>query len=117
MKNYKIKLSRVEYNCDKQPSDALNDVYQRRLLGNLGSYSICEGIDDNLEGKNVILIDEMVTTGKTMNESIMYLKNDKKVNVICPTCISFSNHRFIFDYDLIHVLNGVTCIWPWGYDN
>jgi hypoxanthine phosphoribosyltransferase len=115
--NYKIKLSRSEYNCDKKPSDTFNDIYQRNMVGNLGAYTVCEGIHTDLQGKNVILIDEMVTTGKTMNESIMYLKNDKKVNIICPMCISFSKHRFRFDYDLLHVLNGVTCVWPWGYDN
>jgi hypoxanthine phosphoribosyltransferase len=115
--NYKIKLSRAEYNCDKKSIDTFNDIYQRNLVGNLGVYTICEGIHTDLQGKNVILIDEMVTTGKTMNEAIMYLKNDKRVNIICPTCVSFSKHRFVFDYDLIHVLNGVTCVWPWGYDN
>ena len=117
LKNYKIKLSRVEYNCDKKPSDALNDVYQRRLLGNLGSYSICEGIDDNLEGKNVILIDEMVTTGKTMSESMNYLQNVKKVNIVYPTCVSFSPNRFTFDYDVFHTMKNTSCVWPWGYDN
>ena len=117
--NYKIKLSRAEYNCDKKPSDTFHDIYQRNMVGNLGDYTVCEGIHTDIQGKNVILIDEMVTTGKTMNEAIMYLKNDKKVNIICPTCISFSKHRFAFDFDvdLIHVLNGITCVWPWGYDN
>jgi hypoxanthine phosphoribosyltransferase len=115
--NYKIKLSKKEYNCDKKPVDTFNDIYQRNLIGNLGVYTVCEGIHTDLQGKNVILIDEMVTTGKTMYEAIMYLKNDKKVNIICPTCISFSKHRFVFDFDLIHVLNGLTCVWPWGYDN
>jgi hypoxanthine phosphoribosyltransferase len=115
--NYKIKLSRAEYNCDKKPIDTFNDIYQRNMVGNLGVYTVCEGIHTDLQGKNVILIDEMISTGKTMNESIRYLKNDKKVNIVYPTCVSFSARRFAFDFDLIHVLNGVTCVWPWGYDN
>ena len=115
--NYKIKLSRKEYNCDKKPMDTFNDIYERLFIGNLGDYTVCEGIHADLQGKNIILIDEMVTTGKTMNEAIMYLKNDKNVNIVCPTCISFSKHRFLFDFDLIHVLNGLTCVWTWGYDN
>jgi hypoxanthine phosphoribosyltransferase len=115
--NYKIKVSRKEYNCAKKPIDTFNDIYQRNIIGNLGVYTVCEGIHTDLQGKNVILIDEMVTTGKTMHEAIMYLKNDKNVNIVCPACISFSKHRFVFDFELIHVLNGVTCVWPWGYDN
>ena len=115
--NYKIKLSRKEYNCDKKPMDTFNDIYERLFIGNLGDYTVCEGIHADLQGKNIILIDEMVTTGKTMNEAISYLKNDKNVNIVCPTCISFSKHRLLFDFDLIHVLNGGTCVWPWGYDN
>ena len=115
--NYKIKLSRKEYNCDKKPIDIFNDIYERLFIGNLGDYTLCEGIHTDLQGKNIILIDEMVTTGKTMDEAIMYLKNDKNVNIVCPTCVSFSKQRFLFDFDLIHVLNGGTCVWPWGYDN
>jgi hypoxanthine phosphoribosyltransferase len=112
--NYKIKLSRKEYNCDKKPIDIFNDIYERLFIGNLGDYTMCEGIHTDLQGKNIILIDEMVTTGKTMNEAILYLKNDKNANIVCPTCISFSKRRFLFDFDLIHALNGGTCVWPWG---
>ena len=117
--NYKIKLSREEYHCDKKPVDTFNDVYQRNILGNLGVYSVCEPIKENIEGKNIILIDEMITTGKTMNEAITYLKNVKHANIILPVCISFSKNRFNHDnnYQLIHVLNGAASVWPWGYDN
>lgn len=115
--NYKIKLSREEYHCDKKPVDTFNDVYQRNILGNPGVYSVCEPIKENIEGKNIILIDEMITTGKTMNEAITYLKNVKHANIILPVCISFSKNRFKYHYDFIHVLNGAASVWPWGYDN
>lgn len=115
--NYKIKISRSEYNCDKKPVDTINDIYQKHLLDNLGEYTVCEGINKNIQGKNIILVDEMITTGKTMSESIRYLKNEKKTNIICPVCISFSQKRFIFDYNALHILNDIVCIWPWGYDN
>lgn len=115
--NYKIKISRSEYNCDKKPVDTLNDIYQKHLLGKLGEYTVCEGINEDIQGKNIILVDEMITTGKTMNESIKYLKNEKHVNIVCPVCISFSPNRFMFDYNSLHVLNNVVCVWPWGYDN
>ena len=117
--NYKIKISREEYHCDKKPVDTFNDIYQRNIIGNPGVYSVCESIKENIEGKNIILIDEMITTGKTMNEAITYLKNVKHANIILPVCISFSINRFKYesDYHLIHVLNGASVVWPWGYDN
>lgn len=115
--NYKIKISREEYHCDKKPVDTFNDIYQRNIIGNLGVYSVCESIKENIEGKNIILIDEMITTGKTMNEAITYLKNVKHANIVLPVCISFSKNRFKHDYNFIHILNGLTAVWPWGYDN
>lgn len=74
IKNYKIKLSKEEYNCNKKPVDTLIDIFQKQVLNKYGKYSICEGIEENLSGKNIILIDEMVSSGTTMLETINYLK-------------------------------------------
>ena len=117
IKNYKIKLSREEYNCDKKPSDTVNDIFQKQVLNNNGKYSICEGIEDNLTGKNIILIDEMVSSGTTMLESINYLKNEKHVNIIYPTCISLSKKRYKKDIYIDSVIPNLVFVWPWGYDN
>ena len=117
IKNYKLKLSREEYNCNKKPVDTLNDLFQRQVLNKYGKYSICEGIEDNLTGKNIILIDEMVSSGTTMLESINYLKNKKHVNIIYPTCISFSKKRYKKDIYINSVIPNSVFIWPWGYDN
>ena len=115
--NYKIKISRSEYKCDKNPIDTFNDIYQRNVVGNLGEYSICQGIHQDLQGQNLIVIDEMITTGKTMFEAINYLKYEKKVHSISPVCISFSKNRFKFDYKLFYTINNIVVVWPWGYDN
>ena len=42
-----------------------NDIYK-----NYGDYTICKGIDNNLKGYNIILIDELVYSGTTMENMI-----------------------------------------------
>ena len=115
--NYKVKLSRSDYNCDKKPHDTIHTIFQRQIMNNYGEYTVCEGIDDNLSGKNIILIDEMVFSGKTMIETINYLKNEKHVSKIYPTCVSLSKKRYTGKIDIDYVLPGLVLIWPWGYDN
>jgi len=115
--NYKVKLSRSEYNCKKQPFDTVNDIIQRQIFNNYGKYSICEGIQDDLTGKNVILIDEMVSSGTTIFETIQYLSREKHVNTIYPTCISLSKKKYKKDVHINYVLENMVFVWPWGYDN
>jgi len=114
--NYKVKLSRSEYNCQKKPNHTINDMVQKRLFKNYGEYTICEGIDDNLAGKNIILIDELVSSGKTMAETHYYLQNTKKASNVYPVCIALEK-KYTGELHIDHVMNGLVLIWPWGYDN
>lgn len=115
--NYKIKLSREEYNCDKQPNNTVGDMIKKNLYYKQGEFTICEGINNSLNGKNVILIDEIVATGKTMEEAYNYLKERKRVNDIYPTCVSFYKPQYKGQLNINYVLNGTILVWPWGYDN
>jgi hypoxanthine phosphoribosyltransferase len=115
--NYKVKISRSDYNCNKKPHNAFNDIFDKLILKKSSEYTICEGIDDNLEGKNIILIDELVSTGLTMNEAYKYLKNEKNVNNIYPATIAFHQKLYRTDLYINYVINGTILIWPWGYDN
>lgn len=115
--NYKIKLSRDEYKCNKQSNNTIDDMIKKNFLFKQGEFTICEGIDDNLEGKNIILVDELVYSGKTMEESYNYLKEEKHANIVYPTCIVFSKHKYNGSLYINNVLNGTILIWPWGYDN
>jgi len=117
IKNYKVKLTRSEYDCDKKPIDAVNDIVQKHMLSNFGEYTVCEGIDEDLRGKNVILIDEMVSSGSTMLSTIKYLREEKHIDVIFPTSIAFAKNLYKGDIYINYVVPKVVYVWPWGYDN
>jgi hypoxanthine phosphoribosyltransferase len=117
IKNYKVKLTRSDYNCDKKPINAISDLVLKHILQNYGEYDVCEGIDDNLTGKNVILIDESVSSGTTILSTIKYLRDDKQVDVIFPTSISLAKQFYKGDIYINYVIPKIVCIWPWGYDN
>lgn len=120
IKNYKIKISQEKYNCNKQSINSINDIIDSHILKkkkNKDNYIICEEIKDNIEGKNIILIDEMISTGNTLIQSKKYLLNNKKVKYIYPVCISFTKDKYLYDDPIIYITNDSTDIWPWGYDN
>ena len=96
---------------------AINDIVQKQLLKNLDKFDICEEIDTDLTDKNIILIDELVSSGKTMEEAYKYLKVEKRVNKIYPTCVSLSKWKYKGSIKIDNVLNELVIIWPWGYDN
>lgn len=115
--NYKIKLTREEYNCNKQAAETIDDIIKKNFIKTQGEYNICEGIEDNLEGKNIILVDELVSTGKTMEEAYNYLKEQKYANIVYPTCIGFYKSKYRGSLHINNILNDTVLIWPWGYDN
>ena len=115
--NYKIKLTREEYNCKKTSNNTIDDMLKKNLYKKQGEYTICEGINDNLEGKNIILIDELVSTGRTMEESYNYLKEEKHAYIIYPTCISLFKWKYKGNLKINKLFNGTVIVWPWGYDN
>lgn len=115
--NYKIKFTREEYNCKKTSNNTIDDMFKKNLFKKQGEYTICEGINDNLEGKNIILIDELVSTGKTMEESYNYLKQQKQAYIVYPTCISFYKWKYKGNLKINKLFDGTVIVWPWGYDN
>ena len=106
---YKIKVTN---DCNKTPFDSLSNYAYNYKLAKKPKYVVCEGIDDDLTGKNVILLDEFVASGTTMTTSMNYLKS-KGVNSVYPISI-YSNIPKID-----HVLTGNYSpgAWAWGYDN
>jgi adenine/guanine phosphoribosyltransferase-like PRPP-binding protein len=120
IKNYKIKINDIKYNCNKNKLNysPFSDFYNKYSKGEKKEYEICEKIDDDLENKNIILIDETVGSGVTMKTGIQYLLS-KKVKTITPTCIVQINRTLFNNYNLISIIKNpkTFLVWPWGYDN
>lgn len=119
IKNYKIKISKKKYNCKKSQNDFFSNYYNEYIKKVKLETMICEGINDDITNQNIILIDEQVASGNTMNSAIKYLLS-KNVNMIYPTSIiSIPNVKLINNCQLDSILynDAFNPVWPWGYDN
>jgi len=119
IENYKMKVSNKKYNCNKKPENFFENYMEMYINNNEPDYMVCEGIHNEISGKNIILIDELVSSGKTMNTAISYLIS-KNARVIYPTTIMVSKKAKIEGQIKLHSLlttDYMNAIWPWGYDN
>ena len=116
LKNYKIKLSKKENKCNKKSYQTYSSIIND-LLKHKSPFTICEGIQEDVKGQNFVLIDELIFSGNTMNSTIDYLLNEKKLNYVYPVCISLPKNQLNRKYKLHCVINDNILIWPWGYDN
>lgn len=117
IKNYKIKISKAEFGCDKKPIDAVQDSLGKAFRFDSTRHMICEPINDNIEGKNILLIDEVVSSGSTMKGAYEYLMQEKKVNKVFPTTIFLKKDYYKAKLDIEHIYEGLIFVWPWGWDN
>jgi len=109
IKNYKIKLTNEDYNCNKKPENFIND-FIKDTKGVYKKYTVCEGIEEDITGKNIICIDELLSSGNTMNEAIKYLSSANYIYdvVVCNINDNYKGH---------YVTNTNFLVYPWGYDN
>jgi adenine/guanine phosphoribosyltransferase-like PRPP-binding protein len=118
IKNYSVKITSKTNECNsfniKAAEHISNAIQYKEKI-----HKLCEGIDDNLENKNVILIDEMVYTGSTMEYVASYLTNEKKVkNVYLITISSYNGSIKLNNIPLNYATDyKMSMIYPWGYDN
>lgn len=120
IKNYKIKVSYKKYKCNKSPNDFFSYYYESYIQNKDNEFIVCEEIKDNINNQNIILIDESVSSGRTMNKCIDYLLTNKNVNIIYPTTIiSTKDVKLINNYKLNTIIESCNfnTVFPWGYDN
>lgn len=114
---YFIKSQHKKYNCK---FDNKNDINIFRYIlfwaveyhidNNYKDYEMCEKINDDIENKTVLLIDESIGSGNTINKCIEYLYQEKKVKYVMPV-IFMKNNK------INYVSENAPLIWSWGYDN
>jgi hypoxanthine phosphoribosyltransferase len=110
-----IKVSNKDYNCKKKETDFIKEG-PKRWFGAKREYMVCEPIDEDLKGKNVLILDEQVMSGVTMKAVIDYVNKEKGAKQVYPVVISNYRKRK-YDYDLLYTSTIRYAVWPWGYDN
>ena len=109
IKNYKIKVKNINGTIH------INAISIMKKMNNKEEYVVEDDIADEVANKNIILIDESIFTGVTMEVAIDYLK--PKVKHLYPVVLCGNGNILngMKDVDVIdlHPLN----IWPWGHDN
>jgi len=110
-----IKVSNKDYQCNKKEEDFIKEA-PSRWMGKKREYMVCEPIDVDLKGKNVLILDEQVSSGVTMQAVIDYLNNEKYVAQVYPTVIT-NYRKKKYNYNLLYTSVIRYCVWPWGYDN
>lgn len=117
IKYYFIKVSKIKYNCNKKHYNTLSDIVDNHIIQKKSKYMVCEPILDNLENQNILVIDELISSGNTMLSVINYLYLEKNVKSVYPLIISqvTIGKKYNFPINLATKINYL--IWPWGYDN
>jgi hypoxanthine phosphoribosyltransferase len=116
--NYTVKTTKKTNDCNSSNITFIETVIDY-AINKRKDNKLCEGIDDNLENKNIILIDELVLTGATLEFIINYLLIEKKVaNIFLLSIASSEESLTINNIKLNYIKNyKYSLIYPWGYDN
>ena len=116
IKNHKIKLSQAKNKC-KSGKNTVNSI-NTYLLNKKENIVLCEDITEDITNQKLILIDEVIASGSTMQYAIDHLYKVKKAKYVYPVCLT-ENHilKKMIKYKVDSLLDHQIMIWPWGYDN
>lgn len=119
LKCYYIKISDKDDGCNKNLITSGINYRIKKLTNSEKEYTICEGVQDNIMGKNILLIDEQIASGNTMKNAIGYLYNTKNASFVLPCTIYLnSNQKLINSSEILYLIkNKDVYIWPWGFNN
>jgi hypoxanthine phosphoribosyltransferase len=109
---------KVSQKCNSKVTDSLMEIAQKVAYIKLDEFTVCEPIQANLEGLHILLLDEQIYSGTTMNAAIKYLTKVKKVQSLTPAALTDINkHVYFFHAIIENENNGNYSVYPWGYDN
>lgn len=115
-----IKTSADIWKCDKKAINTFQDVVEKVLLKKKRRYIICEPIDVDLRGKNILVLDELIYSGVTLTSVRDYLLEDKGVNSVKLATVVIYEPKETYvakGLDILTATANKYFIWPWGFDN
>ena len=116
IKNFKVKVSQERNKCES--GKTTTDIINTYVLNKDETLIMCEDITENIANENVILIDELIATGNTMQYVIEYLYKIKQAKHVYPVCLSKNNiKKKKMKHPIDTMLDHHIIVWPWGYEN
>ena len=116
IKNYKIKLSQAKNKCKYKKK--ITYTINKYLFNKKENIMLCEDTIEDITNQNIILIDEVISSGNTMQYAIKHLYKEKKAKYVYPVCLTNNNIvKKNIKYKVDTLLDHYIIIWPWGYDN
>lgn len=106
-----IRPQNKKFMCNKSDFSLVSrTIIYNKDQNDKNDMEMCEVITDNIKNKNILLIDETIGSGSTMNAGIDYLYNEKGVAKV-------SSYIFLKNSKFNSVINDTIHLWSWGFDN
>lgn len=108
---YFIKPLNKKFMCNKSDFDIIskNLIYIVNQ-NDKNDMEMCETISDDIKNQKILLIDETVGSGSTMNAAIDYLYKDKGVAKV-------NSYIFTQNSKFNSVINDTVNLWSWGFES
>lgn len=117
---YYIKVSADAFKCNKKAHDTYQDVAEKVVLRKKQDYIICEPIEADLQGVNVLVLDELVYSGVTLTTVRDYLLKEKQAASVTLAAVTTFNDTDFYQrkgLDILTATENRYVVWPWGFDN
>jgi hypoxanthine phosphoribosyltransferase len=105
-----IRVSNKKNGCKHKEDNIIKSIYLQEFENIDKNFEICEDIKENISNKNVLLIDEIISSGSTMKTCFEYLEKIKKVRSI--TKLVYQKHE-----SAKYISEDKINLWSWGYDS